>query len=191
MNFAARVPTAPEFGKNVLVLDAAAEVERIVEELRQQVFGELGRRGAVVGLSGGIDSSVVAALCVRAFGNRQGPGRLHARAPFVGRLAATRPQLRGTARHRHRAGRHSIRRSRGSAAIAGRSKRSGPSFPNMATAGNASWCSRRSSRANGLNVTRLTVQSPRRRAPAPSRLSVGRLSAARRRDQLQAARRAR
>ena len=68
MNFAARVPTAPEFGKNVLVLDAAAEVERIVEELRQQVFGELGRRGAVVGLSGGIDSSVVAALCVRAFG---------------------------------------------------------------------------------------------------------------------------
>ena len=71
MNFAARVPTAPEFGKNVLVLDAAAEVERIVEELRQQVFVELGRRGAVVGLSGGIDSSVVAALCVRAFGNRR------------------------------------------------------------------------------------------------------------------------
>jgi NAD+ synthase len=71
MNFAARVPTAPEVGKNVLVVDAAAEVERIVEALRQQVFGELGRRGAIVGLSGGIDSSVVAALCVRAFGNRK------------------------------------------------------------------------------------------------------------------------
>jgi NAD+ synthase len=32
------------------------------------VRGTLRRRGAVVGLSGGIDSSVVAALCVRAFG---------------------------------------------------------------------------------------------------------------------------
>ena len=53
------------------MLDAAAEVERIVEALRRQVFVELGRRGAVVGLSGGIDSSVVAALCVRAFGNRK------------------------------------------------------------------------------------------------------------------------
>jgi NAD+ synthase len=32
------------------------------------VLGEFRRRGAVLGLSGGIDSSVVAALCVRAFG---------------------------------------------------------------------------------------------------------------------------
>lgn len=56
------------FGKDALVLDARAEVDRIVEALRKQVFGTLRRRGVVVGLSGGIDSSVVAALCVSAFG---------------------------------------------------------------------------------------------------------------------------
>ncbi|CCV06958.1 NH(3)-dependent NAD(+) synthetase [Mesorhizobium metallidurans STM 2683] len=50
------------------MLDARAEVDRIVEILREQVFGTLRRRGVVVGLSGGIDSSVVAALCARAFG---------------------------------------------------------------------------------------------------------------------------
>lgn len=48
--------------------EAAAETERIAAVLRAQVRGELHRRGAVVGISGGIDSSVVAALCVRAFG---------------------------------------------------------------------------------------------------------------------------
>lgn len=56
------------FDKNVLKLDASAEVERITAALREQVLGQLHRRGAVVGISGGIDSSVVAALCVRAFG---------------------------------------------------------------------------------------------------------------------------
>ena len=56
---------------NLLDLDPAKEVERIVQTLHHQVFCELGRRGAVVGLSGGVDSSVVAALCVRAFGPRK------------------------------------------------------------------------------------------------------------------------
>ncbi len=56
------------FGKDTLLLDARVEVDRIIEALRQQVFGTLRRRGVVVGLSGGIDSSVVAALCVGAFG---------------------------------------------------------------------------------------------------------------------------
>jgi NAD+ synthase len=56
------------FSKDALVLDARVEVDRIVEILREQVFGTLRRRGAVIGLSGGIDSSVVAALCARAFG---------------------------------------------------------------------------------------------------------------------------
>jgi NAD+ synthase len=69
MNVVPRVPTHSGFSKNALVLDAAAEVERIVKALRKQVLGAFGRRGAVLGLSGGIDSSVVAALCVRAFGN--------------------------------------------------------------------------------------------------------------------------
>ncbi len=51
-----------------LDLDPAAEVERTAAAVRDQVFGQLRRRGAVVGLSGGIDSSVAAALCVRALG---------------------------------------------------------------------------------------------------------------------------
>lgn len=59
------------FDKNVLQLDAAGEVNRIVGILRDQVLGILRRRGAVVGISGGIDSSVVAALCVRAFGQEK------------------------------------------------------------------------------------------------------------------------
>lgn len=54
------------FDKNVLKLDPAAEVGRITATLREQVLGQLRRRGAVVGISGGIDSSVVAALCARA-----------------------------------------------------------------------------------------------------------------------------
>ncbi len=47
---------------------ATAEVDRICKALVATVRGELKRRGAVVGLSGGIDSTVVAALCARAFG---------------------------------------------------------------------------------------------------------------------------
>jgi len=52
------------------------EVARIVAFLRDRVLGVLGRRGAIVGLSGGIDSSVVAALCARAFGNTKVLGLL-------------------------------------------------------------------------------------------------------------------
>jgi NAD+ synthase len=51
-----------------LTLDAAAEVERIATALRAQVLKQLRRKGVVLGLSGGVDSSVVAALAVRAFG---------------------------------------------------------------------------------------------------------------------------
>ncbi|MGN6110568.1 MAG: NAD(+) synthase [Kofleriaceae bacterium] len=46
----------------------AAEIERITSALRSTVLERFHRRGAVLGLSGGIDSSVVAALCARAFG---------------------------------------------------------------------------------------------------------------------------
>jgi len=57
----------PEFSRAVLDLDAGAEIERIGQALRQQM-GQLRRRGTVVGISGGIDSSVCAALCARALG---------------------------------------------------------------------------------------------------------------------------
>ncbi len=56
------------FTANVLQIDAAPEAERIAAAIRAQVLGTLHRRGAVVGMSGGIDSSVVATLCVRALG---------------------------------------------------------------------------------------------------------------------------
>jgi NAD+ synthase len=56
------------FSPNVLQIDEAAETERIAAAIRSQVLGTLKRRGAVVGMSGGIDSSVVASLCVRALG---------------------------------------------------------------------------------------------------------------------------
>jgi NAD+ synthase len=54
------------FSKNALNLDPARETERIVKFLQQNVRQTL-RRGAVVGISGGIDSAIVLALAVRAF----------------------------------------------------------------------------------------------------------------------------
>jgi len=51
-----------------LEIDAERETERIVSAIRDQVFRQLRRKGAVLGISGGIDSSVSAALCVRALG---------------------------------------------------------------------------------------------------------------------------
>jgi len=53
---------------DVLKIDLAAEAERIGAEIRRAVSHELKRRGVVVALSGGIDSSCVAALCVKALG---------------------------------------------------------------------------------------------------------------------------
>ncbi|HKS06213.1 MAG TPA: NAD(+) synthase [Gemmatimonadaceae bacterium] len=51
-----------------LDLDCAAEVERISRWLVDAVARQLHRRGAIIALSGGIDSSVCGALAVRAFG---------------------------------------------------------------------------------------------------------------------------
>ena len=59
------------FSADLLKLDAAGEVERIAGALRTGVLKELRRRGAVIGLSGGIDSSVTAALAVHAFGTKR------------------------------------------------------------------------------------------------------------------------
>jgi len=56
-------------GAEVLRIDPAAETDRIVASIRHLVFNDLRRRGAVIGVSGGIDSSVVAFLCARALGN--------------------------------------------------------------------------------------------------------------------------
>ncbi len=58
----------PAFCLDDLQMDVVAETNRIVAAIQQQVLKRLRRKGAVVGLSGGIDSSVTAALCVRALG---------------------------------------------------------------------------------------------------------------------------
>jgi len=57
-----------EFNRDCLKIDARAECIRLEELIKKQIMGKLKRGGAVVGISGGIDSSVVAALCVRALG---------------------------------------------------------------------------------------------------------------------------
>jgi len=54
-----------------LSLDPMVETGRIVDAVRDQVLCRLRRRGVVVGLSGGIDSSVTAALAVKALGPRR------------------------------------------------------------------------------------------------------------------------
>src|SRR5512138_1286648 len=61
-------PASAPFSSTALNLDATMEIERVAAALRAQVLKQLRRKGLVLGLSGGVDSSVVAALCVRAFG---------------------------------------------------------------------------------------------------------------------------
>jgi NAD+ synthase len=56
------------FTRDSVKLDAAQEADRLVAQLREDVTRNLKKRGAVVGISGGVDSSVVLALCVKALG---------------------------------------------------------------------------------------------------------------------------
>lgn len=56
------------FSKDILNIDPATVAQKIEEVLRHQILREFKKRGAVVALSGGIDSSVTTALCARALG---------------------------------------------------------------------------------------------------------------------------
>jgi NAD+ synthase len=58
----------PPLHAAVLAIDGTRAVDRICNRLREILARELSRRGLVVAMSGGIDSSVCAALAVRAFG---------------------------------------------------------------------------------------------------------------------------
>jgi NAD+ synthase len=55
------------FGPESLTIDAASEAERIAAGIREYI-GRTRKKGAIVALSGGIDSSVTAFLCVKALG---------------------------------------------------------------------------------------------------------------------------
>jgi len=57
-----------KFSPNVLDIDCAKVTAALEESIREIVFHRLRKKGAVVGLSGGIDSSVTAAICARALG---------------------------------------------------------------------------------------------------------------------------
>jgi len=59
------------FSKSMLEIDASLEVSRISDFIREMTFKNFKRKGAVIGLSGGIDSAVIAELCVHALGNKR------------------------------------------------------------------------------------------------------------------------
>ena len=60
---------APAFTLAALSVDAGAETNRIAARMRAILRGDLRKRGFVIGISGGIDSAVCAALAVRAVGS--------------------------------------------------------------------------------------------------------------------------
>ena len=57
-----------KFSKMSIRIDPSFEYQKIIENLKESVIQKMKKRGAVVGISGGIDSSVVLALCARTFG---------------------------------------------------------------------------------------------------------------------------
>lgn len=57
------------FSKDIILLDdIASVVNHITTKIYDDVFNKLKRNGAVIGISGGVDSSVCLALAVKAFG---------------------------------------------------------------------------------------------------------------------------
>ncbi len=65
MNVMTRLPLS---ATEMLRIDPVQETDRICGAIREQVLRTLRKRGVVLGLSGGIDSSVTAALCANALG---------------------------------------------------------------------------------------------------------------------------
>jgi NAD+ synthase len=61
---------------DILKINPEQEAARIENAIRETVFQRLRRKGAVLGLSGGIDSSVTVALCTRALGRERVAGLL-------------------------------------------------------------------------------------------------------------------
>jgi len=59
------------FNKDSLKIDSKKVTEYLCQNILTQIRNKLKKGGAVVGISGGIDSSVVAALCARALGPKR------------------------------------------------------------------------------------------------------------------------
>lgn len=57
-----------KFNKDILKINASEITENLLNIIKKQVRQKLRKNGAVIGISGGIDSSVVAALAVQALG---------------------------------------------------------------------------------------------------------------------------
>ena len=81
---------------DVLRIDEAAEIERIAARLRSVIAETLRRRGLVVAISGGIDSSCCAALAVRALGAER----------VLGLIMPERDSSDSSARRAHELARH-------------------------------------------------------------------------------------
>lgn len=64
------------FSKSVLDINPSLEISYISDFIREMTLKNFKRKGAVIGLSGGIDSAVVAELCVRALGKEKVLGLL-------------------------------------------------------------------------------------------------------------------
>jgi NAD+ synthase len=60
-----------ELSKDVLKIDAGKVADKLAGFIRDKVRNYFKRKGAVIGLSGGIDSAVAGALCVKALGKER------------------------------------------------------------------------------------------------------------------------
>jgi len=65
-----------QFSSDDLNICCESEIEKISTQLQKTIVGNFRKRGFVLGLSGGIDSSVVAAICVKAVGKKRVLGLL-------------------------------------------------------------------------------------------------------------------
>jgi NAD+ synthase len=63
--------TAALTSASCLQIDPAATAQALESAICNMVLRKLRRKGVVIGISGGVDSSVVAALCVRALGSQR------------------------------------------------------------------------------------------------------------------------
>jgi NAD+ synthase len=60
-----------DFDKNSLNIDAEAMARDLADKVKTQLRSDLKKDGAIIGISGGIDSSVVASLCINALGSEK------------------------------------------------------------------------------------------------------------------------